>query len=87
MDHEGLIHWVGARKSEQKRGADEGIDGRLSFHDNPKEGTKQMILSVKSGERIGVRDVRDLRGYRTYGDGGVTFRPSIACGGTILVSD
>ncbi len=53
---------VGARKSEQKRGADQGIDGRLYFHDNPKEGAKQIILSVKSGERIGVRDVRDLRG-------------------------
>jgi site-specific DNA-methyltransferase (adenine-specific) len=53
---------VGARKSEQKRGADQGIDGRLYFHDNPREGAKQIILSVKSGERIGVRDVRDLRG-------------------------
>jgi DNA modification methylase len=53
---------VGARNADQKRGADRGIDGQLYFHDSPKEGTKQIILSVKSGERIGVRDVRDLRG-------------------------
>lgn len=55
---------VGARPVEQKKGADEGIDGRLYFHDeadNKKAKTKQIIISVKSG-RVGVRDVRGLRG-------------------------
>jgi hypothetical protein len=47
---------------EQKKGADQGIDGRLFFHDEGKSGkTKQVILSVKSGA-VSVRDVRDLRG-------------------------
>lgn len=53
---------VEARPVEQKRGADRGIDGRLYFHDDPKNGkTKQIIFSVKSG-RAGVAHVRDLRG-------------------------
>jgi hypothetical protein len=55
---------VGARPIEEKKGADKGIDGRLYFHDeadNKKRKTKQIILSVKSGN-VGVKDVRDLRG-------------------------
>jgi site-specific DNA-methyltransferase (adenine-specific) len=53
---------VGARPVEKKRGADEGIDGRLYFHDEAKGGkTKQVILSVKAGS-TGVAHVRDLRG-------------------------
>jgi site-specific DNA-methyltransferase (adenine-specific) len=55
---------VGARPVEQKKGADKGIDGRLYFHDEAdtaKTKTKQIIISVKSG-KVGVRDVRDLRG-------------------------
>jgi len=53
---------VGARKAEQRKGSDQGIDGRLFFHDEGDGGrTKQIILSVKSGH-ISVRDVRDLRG-------------------------
>lgn len=55
---------VGARPIEEKKGADRGIDGRLYFHDeaeSKKSKTKQIILSVKSG-KVGVRDVRDLRG-------------------------
>lgn len=53
---------VGARPVEQKKGADQGIDGRLYFHDEgPKGITKQVILSVKSGG-VKVGDVRDLRG-------------------------
>jgi DNA modification methylase len=39
---------VGARPSEQKKGADKGIDGRLYFHDGG-EKTRQIILSVKAG--------------------------------------
>lgn len=53
---------VGARPTEQKKGADRGIDGRLYFHDEAEGGkTKQIILSVKGGG-VGVGDVRDLRG-------------------------
>jgi len=52
---------VGARRIEQKRGADQGIDGRLYFHDEENGKTKQIILSVKSGH-VSVKDVRDLRG-------------------------
>lgn len=52
---------VGARPVEQKKGADQGIDGRLYFHDEKGGKTKQIILSVKSGH-VTVKDVRDLRG-------------------------
>lgn len=52
---------VGARQAEPKRGADQGIDGRLYFHDDKSGKTKQIILSVKSGH-ISSRDIRDLRG-------------------------
>ena len=53
---------VGARPSEQRKGADKGIDGRLYFHDEGEGGkTKQIILSVKAGN-VTVAHVRDLRG-------------------------
>ena len=55
---------VGARpaKSEQKKGADEGIDGYIYFHDDPKKKeTKEVIIQVKSGH-INVSDIRDLKG-------------------------
>lgn len=53
---------VGARRSEQKKGSDQGIDGRLYFHDEPEGGkTKQIILSVKAGH-VNVSFIRDLRG-------------------------
>jgi DNA modification methylase len=52
---------VGARPTEQKKGADKGIDGRLYFHDEPKGKTKQIIFSVKAGH-VNVSQVRDLRG-------------------------
>lgn len=52
---------VGARPQEQKKGADQGIDGRLYFHDEPGAKTKQVVISVKSG-KTGVKHVRDLRG-------------------------
>ena len=47
--------------SDEKRGADKGIDGRLFFHDEAERTgkTKQIILSVKSGS-VQARDVRDL---------------------------
>jgi hypothetical protein len=54
---------VGARPVEQKKGADQGIDGRLYFHDEHLDSgkTKQIILSVKAGH-VTVAHVRDLRG-------------------------
>jgi len=53
---------VGARPTEQKKGSDKGIDGRLYFHDESEGGkTKQIILSVKGGG-TSVKDLRDLRG-------------------------
>jgi hypothetical protein len=52
---------VGARPVEQKKGADQGIDGRIYFHDEPGGKTKQIIFSVKAG-KTSVAHVRDLRG-------------------------
>ena len=53
---------VGARPTEQKKGADKGIDGRLYFHDEAEGGkTKQIIFSVKGGN-LKAPDVPDLRG-------------------------
>ncbi len=53
---------AGARPLEKKKGADQGIDGRLYFHDEGKGGkTKQIILSVKAGHLMATH-VRDLRG-------------------------
>jgi len=51
---------VGARTA-KKKGADRGIDGRLIFHEKQGGRTRQVLLSVKAG-RVGVRDVRELRG-------------------------
>jgi hypothetical protein len=51
---------VDARPVVEKKGPDQGIDGRIYFMDG--EGpAKQIIFSVKSGG-TGVKDVRDLRG-------------------------
>lgn len=53
---------VGARRAEEKKGADKGIDGRLIFHDEGLGGKrKQVILSVKAG-KLHAHHVRDLRG-------------------------
>jgi DNA modification methylase len=52
---------VGARPTEEKKGADRGIDGRLYFHDEPKGRTKQIIFSVKAG-KLHANYVRDLVG-------------------------
>jgi len=53
---------VGARPVEEKKGADKGIDGRLYFHDDRRGKTKQIIFSVKGGETVTVKELRDLRG-------------------------
>ena len=47
---------------DKKKGADQGIDGRIYFHDEGITGqTKQVIISVKSGH-VDVAQLRDLRG-------------------------
>jgi site-specific DNA-methyltransferase (adenine-specific) len=58
---------VGARPSqtEQKKGADKGIDGNIYFHDDPRGKTKRIILSVKAGVNVTVSMVRDLVGTVT----------------------
>ena len=51
---------VNARPITEKKGADQGIDGRIYFHDEDAGGpTKQIILSVKGGH-VDVKDVREL---------------------------
>jgi len=52
---------VGARPTEEKKGADRGIDGRLFFHDERAGETKQIVFSVKAGQ-LHAPYVRDLRG-------------------------
>lgn len=52
---------VGARPTEGKKGADQGIDGRIYFHEGDTGKTKQIILSVKAG-KLHAPYVRDLRG-------------------------
>jgi site-specific DNA-methyltransferase (adenine-specific) len=52
---------VGARNAGKKKGPDRGIDGRLLFHEKAGGKTRQALISVKSG-KVGVGDVRDLRG-------------------------
>jgi DNA modification methylase len=56
------LGFFGGRATEQKKGADRGIDGRLFFHDEGLAGrTKQVIFSVKGG-KAQASHVRDLRG-------------------------
>jgi len=53
---------VGARQTEKKPGADQGIDGRVYFHDGAKGSpTRQIILSVKSGT-VHRNHIMELRG-------------------------
>jgi site-specific DNA-methyltransferase (adenine-specific) len=52
---------VGARPTDQKKGADRGIYGRLYFHDDQSGKSKQIIFSVKAGH-VQASQVRDLRG-------------------------
>ena len=52
---------VRARPTDEKKGADRGIDGRLYFHDEKGGKTKQIIFSVKAG-KVTVSHIRDLVG-------------------------
>lgn len=55
---------IGARPeaSDEKKGADKGIDGKRFFSDELKGKTKTIIISVKGGKTIPATAVRDLRG-------------------------
>jgi len=48
-------------KRDQKKGADQGIDGIIAYKNGP-FGDGRIIISVKGGENVGVAMVRDLRG-------------------------
>jgi site-specific DNA-methyltransferase (adenine-specific) len=52
---------VHARGTEQKKGADKGIDGRIYFHEGDSSDVKQIIISVKAGH-TGRAHVHELRG-------------------------
>ena len=60
---------MGARtRDSDRKGADQGIDGRLHFHDgDPTSKTKQVIFSVKGGH-TDIKDMRDL-GYVVQREG------------------
>jgi site-specific DNA-methyltransferase (adenine-specific) len=50
---------LGARRTDLKKGADKGIDGRQYFHNGPRGETQQIVYSVKSGG-LKATDIRDL---------------------------
>lgn len=53
---------VGARPTHEKKGADQGIDGRIFFHEDQADSeTQQVILSVKAGGTSSPH-LRDLVG-------------------------
>lgn len=52
---------VQARPTEERKGADKGIDGRRFFTDPVTSKTEQIIFSVKAGH-VSVAHIRDLRG-------------------------
>ncbi|HXF95585.1 MAG TPA: DNA methyltransferase [Gemmatimonadales bacterium] len=55
---------AGARALDSKRrGADQGVDGRLRFKYAPDDDCKEIVFSVKGGQ-LKATDVRDLRGVR-----------------------
>jgi DNA modification methylase len=55
---------VGARAVDSnKKGADQGVDGRLRFKYAPDDSFKEIVFSVKGGQ-LRATDVRDLRGVR-----------------------
>jgi site-specific DNA-methyltransferase (adenine-specific) len=52
---------IGARPvGEKKKGADKGIDGVISFLDDPTDKPKRAIVQVKSGH-VHVKDIRELK--------------------------
>jgi site-specific DNA-methyltransferase (adenine-specific) len=64
-DKFGFQYWaagkLGAPPIEYRKGADQGVDGRIRFFDDGGS-AKQIIISVKAGEHVGPAFVRELRG-------------------------
>ena len=52
---------VEARPSQEKKGADAGIDGYIYFFDDYSDKPKTIVVQVKSGH-VGVSQIRDLKG-------------------------
>ena len=48
------------QSGQRKKGADEGIDGVISFLDDNKGKARRVIVQVKSG-RVGVKDIREMK--------------------------
>jgi len=69
---------VGARPVEQKKGADQGIDGKIVFQGDAPGIFETVILSVKAGHLM-ANHVRDLRG--------VVERDKVAIGVLISMED
>jgi DNA modification methylase len=64
QDRHEFEHWalglIGARSANQgKKGADQGVDGVLYFHDEPKKRAKKVVVQVKSGQ-VHSNAIRDL---------------------------
>lgn len=61
-----ILGKVGARpsQSQERKGADRGVDGRRYFHDDRSGKTKSIIFSVKAGH-VSPAHVRELRGTMT----------------------
>jgi DNA modification methylase len=64
------------KSEDKKKGADEGIDGVIVFKDIDQKHTviyKKLIVSVKGGKHISVKDIRDLKGVieREKAEGGI----------------
>jgi site-specific DNA-methyltransferase (adenine-specific) len=53
---------VGARPVEQKKGADQGIDGKILFRDDLKAAKPEQVIIQAKGGKTGLKNVRDLRG-------------------------
>jgi hypothetical protein len=53
---------VGCGPVEQKKGTDQGIDGKILFRDDPKASKAEQIIIDVVGGKTGVKGVRDLRG-------------------------
>jgi site-specific DNA-methyltransferase (adenine-specific) len=57
---------IGARPlGEKKKGADKGIDGVISFIDDPTSKPKRAIVQVKSGH-VHVKDIRELKDVASH---------------------
>lgn len=54
---------IDAQPAQEKKGADEGIDGYVYFDDEGKSRYKKILVQVKSGH-VSSRDIRDLNGTR-----------------------